>query len=74
VDLLCNDAEHLQVDAVELIKTRPGPTARQTLEKLALQQQQPQQQQSCLGAAVVSCILFCVTAASGKKLAGSQSS
>lgn len=33
-DLLCNDRENFNVDAVELVKARPGPRAGQALEEL----------------------------------------
>jgi hypothetical protein len=40
--LLCHHAQHLQPDAVELIKARPGATLRKATEELGheLQQQQ----------------------------------
>ena len=34
--LLCNHRQHLQVDAVELIKARPGARGGEALEELAL--------------------------------------
>ena len=37
-DLLRDDREHLEVDAVELVKARPGAAGRQTLEELGHRQ------------------------------------
>ena len=34
-DLLGDDAEHFEVDTVELVETRPGTARREALEELA---------------------------------------